>query len=106
MTTQPTLEPGAIFACSWGYDQTNVDFYRVEKIAGAFVTLQPIAAEEASDGATSLTGRVVPAEPHRAEGKPFRRKLHAYDGRPYVSIASYSGASLWDGRPMRVSHYA
>ncbi len=108
-TLAAPIAAGAIFACSWGYEQTNVDFYRVERVAGSFLVLQPIAADEASDGEMSLTGRVVPAEPHRPDGAPIRRKLKVMaigEGRPFVQPESYSYAYPWDGRPMRVSHYA
>jgi hypothetical protein len=68
-------QPAKILASSWGYDQTNVEFYRVEQIKGEWITLQKIAAEEASDGCLTMTGQVVPAEPHRPIGEPFRRKV-------------------------------
>lgn len=28
------VKPGDIFICSWGYEQTNVDFYQVVSLAG------------------------------------------------------------------------
>lgn len=104
------LAPGAILYSSWGYEQTNVDFYRIEKRAGAWLTLQQIEAAEASDGADSMTGKVVPADPPRPKGEPIRRKIL---GDPVssssgcvVKIESYAFAYLWDGQPKRVSHYA
>lgn len=104
---EPSLRVGAILYSSWGYDQTNVDFYRVEKIAGAFVTLQEIGQTEASDGELSLTGRVVPADPAAPIGDPFRRKILTDAGSGTVAkIKSYAFAYLWDGHPRRVSHYA
>jgi hypothetical protein len=101
------IEPGVILASSWGYDQTNVDFYRVDKVKGDWATLQQIAANEASDGAQTMTGRVVPAEPHRPVDKPFRRKIGPpVCGEPMLRISSYEYAWPWDGKPKFVSHYA
>jgi hypothetical protein len=95
---------GAILASSWGYDQTNVDFYRVEKVQNGWATLQQIASQETGDG---WTGKVVPAEPHRLIDQPFRRKIGGnFDGEPYLRISSYEYARPWDGRPKSVSHYA
>lgn len=36
------MKQGDIFVRSWGYDQTNVDFYEVVKVAAKTVTLIPI----------------------------------------------------------------
>jgi hypothetical protein len=47
----------------------------VLKVKGDWITLQQIAAIETSDGALSMTGRVVPAEPIVPIGDPFRRKI-------------------------------
>ena len=36
------MKQGDIFVSSWGYDQTNVDFHEVVKVAAKTVTLIPI----------------------------------------------------------------
>lgn len=100
------FDVGQILYSSWGYDQTNVDFYRIEQRRGNFVTLQELESAESSDGAQSMTGRVVPLEPHQARGEPIRRKVHAMPGTTFVKINSYAFAYPWDGTPKRVSHYA
>jgi len=28
------FEPGQLFCCSWGYDQTNINYYRLEELKG------------------------------------------------------------------------
>lgn len=33
----PTVELGQVFSYSWGYDQTNVDFYQVVKVGKSTV---------------------------------------------------------------------
>lgn len=100
-------EPGAILSCSWGYDQTNVDFYVVvRRKAGkggqVWLTLAPLDGHETGDG---WTGTKVPGT--RVGSATFRRKLHVWDdGEGGVSITSYSWAGLWSGEPASVSHYA
>lgn len=105
------LSAGAILASSWGYDQTNVDFYRVDKVKNGWATLQQIAGSEASDderlGYQTMTGRAVPAEPQKPVGSPFRRKIGPpICGEPMIRISSYEFARPWDGKPKFVSHYA
>jgi hypothetical protein len=40
-----TLKVGDIITNSWGYDQTNVDWYRITKTSHSFVWLQRISAQ-------------------------------------------------------------
>ena len=39
---KPTLKVGDILYTSWGYDQTNVEYYQVTKAKGCFVTVHEI----------------------------------------------------------------
>ena len=49
--TTTTVEPGTIFASSWGYDETRVDFYQVVALtpSGKSVKLRKIAARTDQD---------------------------------------------------------
>lgn len=38
------VEPGQIFYCSWGYDQTNINFYEVVRVTATKAEIQPIAS--------------------------------------------------------------
>lgn len=95
------LQVGAVFSSSWGYEQTNVDFYRVTKVTRATITLEQIDSCYQATG--PLTGQVTPDldSPGR---KPITRRLRHIGGS--VRINSFARAHLWDGRPMYVSHYA
>lgn len=44
------LVPGAILVRSWGYDQTNVNFYQVKAVSGKKVTFQEISSSYRSAG--------------------------------------------------------
>jgi hypothetical protein len=103
---QQALEVGAILYGSWGYDQTNIDFFRVEQVKNGWAVLQDIESVEISDGPGSMTGRVVPVDPHQPIGKPMRRKVGECMGKPCLKICSYEYAFPWDGKPKFVSHYA
>lgn len=48
------VKVGDIFYASWGYDQTNVDFFRVKKLRGKTqVVLQEVALKLTEDDAVS-----------------------------------------------------
>jgi hypothetical protein len=68
------INPGDIFQSSWGYDQTNRDFYQVIKVTTQAATLQKLQTRQISgDG---WGGSVIPLKdefsPH---AKAFRRKI-------------------------------
>lgn len=82
---------GDILYSEWGYDQTNVDFYKVLKVTGQTVTL--VELETVIRGTRGTDDIVVPGNP---KGSSFQRKVKPSG---YVSISSYESASKWDGRP-------
>jgi len=100
---------GDILYSSWGYDQTNIDFYRVEKVSGGTVTVIQLESEEKTDPSPggagwSMIGKVTPT--NRTKGAAFRRKVQTTGREPGIKIESYAGAWKWDGKPKQVSHYA
>jgi len=63
------LEVGDVLVSSWGYDQTNVDYYEVTKLVGdKMVEIRMIGAESEETG--WLRGRCVPA-PGKYIGEPM-----------------------------------
>lgn len=97
------LQVGTILRCSWGYDQTNVDFYRVEALVGtSMVELVELPYIEVGEGAGSgWAGRCVPDID--AAGKKLGR-FQVRNGS--VRISSCQWANVWDGRPCYWSKYA
>ena len=108
-TTEATVKVGDVFVESWGYEQTNIDFYEVVEVtpSGKSVRLREIAAKAVEIGETTF---LVPAvgnylEPNgwdrvgkkAADGSFLKRLTTGYRGQPYLRMSSYSGASLWDG---------
>lgn len=79
------LEVGDILVSSWGYDQTNVDYYEVTKLIGARnVEIRPIGGE--SDGGYDR-GQCVPV-PGKFTGEPMVKV--ARNG--YVSVRGFTSA--------------
>tara|TARA_R110000824_G_scaffold6506_11_gene30093 strand:- start:47 stop:448 length:402 start_codon:yes stop_codon:yes gene_type:complete len=89
---------GSILVSSWGYDQTNVDFYMVTRTTKTSVYIRKIRAEVTRSGGPSDS--VMPCllgRPYSDGAEPKRKKVQTYNGRPYVSLSTYASAYLWDG---------
>ena len=100
-----SLKIGDILESSWGYDQTNVDFYKVIGVSPTRVRVVKVKAQSTS-GASWGTGTKVPV-PDAQDGDPMWRKVHESGPKQYgVRIASYAWARLWDGRPANFTEYA
>jgi hypothetical protein len=98
------VEVGSFLASRWGYDQTNVDFYRVEKLIGkTMAEIIKVGAIDvgAADGAASMSSKVVPSDKPVKDAKPMRVVIK--DGGAKVK-GFY--ASVWDGMPKYTSWYA
>jgi len=90
---------GDILYSSWGYDQTNVDFYEVTAVANSMVEIREVASKIVSEKqgtayVTALPGRFV-GPPMKKRVAPSVSETNSY----HVKITSFSSASLWDGRP-------
>lgn len=106
-----TYELGAILEHSWGYDQTNIDFFVIVKRSDTpkgdtWLTLQEMTVGSKTETGF-MQGRCTPGEV-RDDAKPIRRKLHKWQGEERgVGIErSYGWASLWDGKPANWTAYA
>jgi len=103
MKAAHSLEIGQILCCSWGHEQTNVDFYQVVDLPSQyFVTLRKIASEVESSGELSMQGKAT-AKKDEFIGEPFKKRP---DGENVVTLTSYSFARPWNGQPRHVSWYA
>jgi hypothetical protein len=97
------LTVGDIVVSSWGWEQTNVDFYQVTRVVSTrSVAVRPIASTLAEDGEASMTGARMPLR-DEFEGAEFVRRA---EGKRVNNVNRDHGASLWDGRPARCSWYA
>ena len=100
-----SLKVGDIMVDSWGYDQTNVDFYKVKRLVGkSMVELIGIRSAHVDDSyeAHGMACKVIPLPDHEY-GEPFKKKANS---RNRISMTSYSSAVLWDGKPEYKSWYA
>lgn len=97
------METGTILVNRWGYEQTNVDFYQVIKVTEKTVVIRQIAAEKVKE--ENLIGCVRPVKDNFI-GEPMRRKIINAFGHTFVSLNSYSSASIWDNKDVVYTQYA
>lgn len=106
---------GDIFSASWGYEQTNIDFFQVVELVGASsVRVREVRPEIASDEATGpmsacrvykLTRELLPPVSRsvfindQERGDLKRLKSYAADGKsdPQFNLSSYANAYLCTG---------
>lgn len=93
---------GSIFVSTWGYEQTNVDFYQVVARKNDFVTLRAIRTIKSYDNGYNDRGSCLPNISAFC-GPEFRKKIDKWGG---ISFESYKGGILWDGREVYWSSYA
>ena len=123
-----TPKVGDILYSSWGYDQTNIEFFKVVKVSEFSVWIQEVGSK-----IVEVTGwaheKVVPTDSsdyqvrnwdnvedafgnvntYITKTHPINRhkvKYFSWDGEEsyYVTLNSFSHAKLWDGKPKEASH--
>lgn len=88
------LEVGDILYSSWGYDQTNVNFYKVMGVRGKnTVIIQRVATKILKPGRG--VDKVVPAPDDIIRDK-MRKRVNP---RGRVKIHSFEYAEKWNGEP-------
>ena len=82
---------GDVFRCSWGYDQTNIDYYEVIAITGKTATICRIGCLSENTG--WLQGDSVP-QLGAFIGKPKKKLIQkrSVDSEAYLTMNSYSTA--------------
>lgn len=95
-----SLEVGTVMVCSWGYEQTNVDYYEVIEVRGRNVELRELAKVVTHTG--EMTGTCLPLAGEYV-GAAFVRRGSASNT---VAINTYQTAHVHDGRPLCWSSYA
>ena len=96
---------GDIFVATWGYDQTNADFFQVVKTTDKSVSVRHIKSRQKIEGKTMI-GTVVPIK-NAFDGESHTRRIYIYEGREMFQAGeSYGSAELWNGRPVNISTYA
>lgn len=103
------IKVGDILCDSWGYEQTNVEFYLVTKILSACkIEIVELGHTEV-DSYDPMSGTVVPNLERRI-GEPIQKMVsqsswEKQDGSYHVKINNSIELTPWDGHPMHRSSY-
>lgn len=103
-----SLKVGSILRTSWGYDQTNIEYFEVTKLVGSkMVEVREIAQEVTETG--FMSGDCVPV-PGKYIGQPMRKRVlegnsldihggfgyaHLQEGKEIAPGVKVYGASHW-----------
>jgi len=76
-----SIKVGDVFVSSWGYEQTNINFYQVIDIKGKTVTFREIAKDVEEDGYMSGKARAVK---NNFIGDAFKKQIRS----EYINLNS------------------
>ena len=99
-STEQVWEIGTILHASWGYDQTDVDWFQVTKVKGKSIWLRPIR-ENSSDAGNCSYGYTQPRR-NEFNGVEFRKTVQP---NGYVCSPLRGYLRKWDGKPQYCSSY-
>lgn len=85
------LQGGEVFRTSWGYEQTNVEYYEVVGVKGQTVELREIAQNRTTEGYEC--GKTQPI-PGAYIGEVFSRRVSMVGGSPSVKVHQSATAYL------------
>ena len=99
-----TYKIGDILVSSWGYDQTNIDFYEVVGItpSGKSIRLRAITGEHVQT--VGFMSEMVKPVPGDFIGKTFTKRINPE--RDYIALTSYSFARPVTRETYNATHYA
>lgn len=105
---------GDIFSFSWGYEQTNINYFQVVGLKGT----KQVIIREIAYKITETTGyesyKVAPCKDVFLENSQFikdneigavKQVKQLGNGRIYINIESFGWCSLWDGQDDVMTSY-
>jgi hypothetical protein len=96
-TANHGVEVGDVFRSSWGYDQTNIDYYEVIAITGKTATF--CAISQLTEETAFLSGECVPVQGSFI-GKPFKKLIQKDSETSEARIKINSFSNAWKITPV------
>jgi hypothetical protein len=102
------ITEGTVLYASWGYEQTNINYWQVtRRMKGGVIEVRPIAADSRETG--SMVGECMPRR-DVFTGPAERHRIGCY-GAPgawnyYVSWKSLASMYIWNGEKNHWTAYA
>lgn len=99
------IQIGDIFYNSWGYDQTNIDFYQVVATTAKTISLRRISSATTDSNDYQMSGRKIALRDRFVGTEVLRKTPYLFSGVWHISF-EYGAGCAWDGTPMSYSWYA
>ena len=100
---KPKVNVGDIFVCSWGYDQTNIDYYKVMEVKNKSVVVAPIGQDRIYTG--HMQGECNPV-PNQVSDKRITKRIISCGDSVSLKMTSYSWAYPWSGKTNHFTEWA
>lgn len=98
---------GDILYSSWGYDQTNIDFYQVVRTTAKSVWVKKLAKNHEQIEVDGLCDYVTPIKDCFADDKkPKMHRIQHFGSNAYIRITSFCTAELYKGGKLEATYYA
>ena len=97
LSPAPQANVGDILVASWGYEQTNIDFYQVVSASGSMATIRKITGRFVGERGRG-TDTVFP-DPGSFVGAPKRARVQKSSHYGYSVKVNDHHAYPWTGRP-------
>lgn len=99
------IKVGDIFYNSWGWEQTNIDFYQVISTTAKTITLRQIKGCSDDYNSYHMTGSTVAVKDAFCSDELIRKTPYLMGGEWRINF-EYGAGGQWDGKPMDFSCYA
>lgn len=104
---------GDIFNMSWGWDQTNNNWFQVTRLTPKGIYIREISSQGAGGEGFMCQNVVGIKDAFKVNSqwcgsgnRDLFRKVGYSNGLPHFNIHGRYFAFIWDGKPVYESHYA
>lgn len=102
---QHNIKIGDIFYHSWGWEQTNIDYYQVVAVTKKTISLKRIKGYAEEYDGYHMTGSTKAAKDNFVNDEEIRKTPYLLNGSWCINF-EYGAGSQWDGEAMSFSSYA
>ena len=99
------LKIGDIIYNSWGWEQTNIDYFQVVGASGQTVSIRAIQGISRDYDGQSMSGEITPDVGNFCSDKILRKTPFLCMNKWHIRFENGAGAK-WDGEPMTYTSYA
>ena len=102
---QHNIKKGDIFYHSWGWEQTNIDYYQVVSVTEKTISLKAIKGISEDYNSNQMKGSVNPIKDNFINNEVIRKTPYLLNKKWYIKF-EYGSSSQWNGEAMNYTSYA